>query len=204
MTECLICEAELTRSSSWKGLVGLDTQTTICTSCSKKFVRAEINEVDPLVDKITSLYIYNEAMRDYLHQYKFLQDIQLASVFSAELRLQLKGNATIVPIPMHPAKKIERTFSHVDELLKQANIPFSDLLEKTNSEVMGEKAREQRLAMNSLFRVKPEVVLKSGTYILVDDIYTTGTTLRHAASALRSAGAERVEALTLIRAEKTT
>ena len=202
MTECLICEADISRSSSWKGLIGLETHSTICISCSKKFIRADINEVDPLVDKITSLYTYNEAMRDYLHQYKFLQDIQLASVFSAELRLHLKGNSTIVPIPMHPAKKIERTFSHVDELLKQANIPFSKLLEKTNVEVMGEKTREQRLAMASLFTVKTDVVLTSGTYILVDDIYTTGTTLRHAATALRNAGAERVEALTLIRAER--
>lgn len=68
---------------------------------------------------------------------------------------------------------------------------------------MGEKTREQRLAMESLFEVKADAMLTSGTYILVDDIYTTGTTVRQAATALRNAGAERVEALTLIRAEQS-
>lgn len=144
MTECLLCEAELIRPSSWKGLLGLDARSTICITCSKKFIRADINEVDPLLDKITSLYTYNEAMKDYLHQYKFLQDIQLASVFSAELRKRLKGNATIVPIPMHPAKKIERTFSHVDELLKQANLHFSELLTK-RTQKSWERKRENNV-----------------------------------------------------------
>ena len=37
----------------------------------------------------------------------------------------LTGNAIIVPIPMHPEKKIQRTFAHVDELLKSAGIPYT-------------------------------------------------------------------------------
>ena len=31
-----------------------------------------------MVDHITSIYTYNEPMREYLHQYKFLQDVALA------------------------------------------------------------------------------------------------------------------------------
>jgi len=44
--------------------------------------------------------------------------------------------------------------------------------------------------------------VQSGTYIVIDDIYTTGTTLLHAATVLKEAGATRVEAVTLIRAER--
>ena len=51
-------------------------------------------------------------------------------------------------------------------------------------------------------RLKPETTIQPGTYILVDDIYTTGTTLRHAATVLKEAGATRVEAVTFIRAEQ--
>ena len=141
-------------------------------------------------------------MRNYLHQYKFLQDVALSGVFATELRNELKRkNAIIVPIPMHADKKIERTFSHVDELLLAANIPFEDVLIKTNTEVMGEKTREERLSMRPLFSIKQGIDIQNTTYILVDDIYTTGTTLRHAATVLREAGAKRVEAVTLIRAE---
>ena len=67
---------------------------------------------------------------------------------------------------------------------------------------MGEKSKQQRLAMEPLFTIKPETTIQPGTYILVDDIYTTGTTLRHAATVLKEAGATRVEAVTLIRAER--
>ncbi|MBO0589088.1 phosphoribosyltransferase family protein [Sporosarcina sp. E16_8] len=201
MNSCLLCETPIAQKSSWKTLLALEKQTEICQDCSKNFKRADIKEVDTMLDQITSLYTYNEAMREYLHQYKFLQDVALASVFANELHTLLKGNATIIPIPMHPEKRIERTFSHVEELLKSACIPFADILEKIGTEAMGEKSRAERLAMESLFKMKPGTAIQPGTYILVDDIYTTGTTLRHAATALKQAGATHVEAVTLIRAE---
>jgi len=200
MNECLLCEKKMESTPSWKALLGLDKQTIICVDCSKRFKQADIIEEDTTLDRITSLYTYNEAMRDYLHQYKFLQDVALAGVFSNELRATLKKEANIVPIPMHPAKRVERTFAHIEQLLISARIPYSDILEKTNAESMGKKTREQRLAMPPLFKLKPNTIIKQETHILIDDIYTTGTTLRHAAILLKEAGATRVEAITLIRA----
>ncbi|CAM3280235.1 phosphoribosyltransferase family protein [Filibacter tadaridae] len=201
MNECLLCDSTIASTPTWKALLGLDDTTIICQDCSKKFVHAEIrNDTDELLDQVTSLYSYNEAMRDYLHQFKFLQDIALAGIFAHELHAQLKGNAIICPIPMHPHKKIMRTFAPVDELLTSARIPFTHLLEKTGTESMGEKTKDQRLVMNPLFALKPGTMIQPTTYRLVDDIYTTGTTLRHAATVLKQAGAKRVEAVTLIRA----
>lgn len=202
MNSCLLCETPIAQKPSWKALLALEQQIKICQDCSKKFHRADIKEKEPFFDQITSLYTYNEAMREYLHQYKFLQDVALASVFANELRTPLKGDATIIPIPMHPERRIQRTFSHVEELLKSARIPFTQLLKKTGTEAMGEKSRAERLAMEPLFTMKPGTTIQPGTYILVDDIYTTGTTLRHAATVLKQAGATRVEAVTLIRAEQ--
>ncbi|MFD1926865.1 ComF family protein [Sporosarcina siberiensis] len=201
MKECLLCTKRLADTPSWKSLLGLDQQTIICEDCSKKFQRAEIKEEDTSVlDKVTSLYTYNEAMRDYLHQFKFLQDIALSSVFANELRVHLPKDAVIVPIPMHREKRIVRTFAQVDELLNSAGVPFVHLLEKTGTEVMGEKTKAGRLTMKPLFKLIGPLAIEQKTVILVDDIYTTGTTLRHAATVLKEAGAERVEAVTLIRA----
>ncbi|MER2090489.1 MAG: ComF family protein, partial [Sporosarcina sp.] len=91
MNECLLCEQKIASAPSWKALVALEKQTAICQDCSKKFQRADIKEEDKLLDQVTSLYTYNEAMREYLHQFKFLQDVALASVFANELRTLLKG-----------------------------------------------------------------------------------------------------------------
>lgn len=200
---CLLCEQKLASTPSWQSLFAIEKTSLICENCSKSFERVDIKEEGDPIDHVTSIYTYNEPMREYLHQYKFLQDVALAGVFADELRTELSGkDAIIVPIPMHPQKKIERTFAHIEEMLKAARIPFEDLLLKTNTEVMGEKTKEERLAMRNLFTIKPGSEIQNTTYILVDDIYTTGTTLRQAANVLKEAGASRVEAVTLIRAEK--
>jgi competence protein ComFC len=200
---CLLCEQKLSSIPSWQSLFAIETALLICETCLKSFERVDIKEEGDPVDHVTSIYTYNEPMREYLHQYKFLQDVALAGVFAEELSTKLtRKDAIIVPIPMHPQKKIERTFAHVEEMLKAAHIPFEDLLLKTNTEVMGEKTREERLSMRNLFSIKPGSEIRNTTYILVDDIYTTGTTLRHAATVLKDAGASRVEAVTLIRAEQ--
>ncbi|MHA6258380.1 ComF family protein [Sporosarcina sp. CAU 1771] len=200
MNPCLLCEKNLVTSFSWKSLLGLDERTIICESCSKNFQIAEIIEEGMIVDQITSLYAYNDAMRSYLHQFKFLQDVALAEVFAKEIKRSIPKGAIVVPIPIHPKKRMERTFAHIDELLKCAHVSYVHVLEKTGTERMGEKTKQERLAMAPLFKLKPQVVIQPSTYILIDDIYTTGTTLRHAASLLKEAGATRVEAITLIRA----
>ncbi|MDN4606787.1 ComF family protein [Sporosarcina highlanderae] len=204
---CLLCEQRLASTPSWQSLFAIEKTLLICEDCSKSFERVDIEERGDILHHVKSLYTYNEAMREFLHQYKFLQDVALSEVFADELKNVLLNklkwkNAVIVPIPMHIDKKIERTFSQIDELLNAANVPYEDLLIKTNTEVMGEKTREERLSMRPLFSIKQGTVINKTTYILVDDIYTTGTTLRHAATVLLEAGAERVEAVTLIRAER--
>lgn len=200
MNECLLCAAEIASLPSWKSLFALERQTKICENCSKSFQRADVIEENKTIERITSLYTYNEAMQDFLHQYKFLQDVALADVFKEELREVLKLKATIIPIPMHHEKKIDRTFAHVEQLLISAQVSYADVLVKIGTEAMGEKSKEQRLAMPTQFKLKRNIKVDLETVVLVDDIMTTGTTLRHAATVLKEAGAKHIEAVTLIRA----
>ncbi|WP_318240742.1 ComF family protein [Sporosarcina gallistercoris] len=199
MNPCLLCMKPIKEIASWQSFFGLEKKKTLCEDCSKRFVRADIKEEGDVLDSVHSLYEYDDAMRDWLHQYKFLQDVALAQVFADELRRSFSNNETIVPIPMHPERARLRTFSHVETLLDEAKRPYIQLLEKTNTGVMGEKSKQERLEMENLFELVPGAVVHPITYRLVDDIYTTGTTLRHAATVLKQAGAARVEAVTLIR-----
>lgn len=200
MRICVLCEANFSTQPSWQSLLGIEKQKIICESCSKTFERADIVNKTSYLSSITSLYAYNEAMQSYLHQFKFLQDIALAAVFQEELRAVLLKKKNIVPIPVHPDKRMARTFGQVEALLQYAQIPYDQKLEKKDDVVMSGKTREERLAIKALFQLHPNVQIQAKTYTLVDDIYTTGTTLNQAAKILLQAGAKRVEAVTLIRA----
>jgi len=189
-TLCLLCSQPLQTAISWKIILTKQFQPTICDRCSARFEYSST---------ATALYQYNDAMKDYLHQYKFLQDVALAKVFRQELHARLTHEkATIIPIPMHPLKQRERTFSHMEELLKATNIPFIQLLEKTTTETQSSKNREQRIQTAPLFRLIEGVHVEHKEYLLFDDIKTTGTTLRHATEVLLNAGAKNVKSFTLI------
>jgi competence protein ComFC len=136
-------------------------------------------------------------MKTYLHQYKFLQDEVLSEVFAKEIRLSLKREkAILVPIPMNPEKLKERTFPQVERLLDAAGLEYRQLLKK-NAEIQGKKTREERVNSKPLFTHNGQKVPPS--VMLVDDLYTTGTTMRHAAKVLKENGAKDVKIFTLIR-----
>lgn len=194
---CLLCNKLLVEQKTWKSLLTSSFSRIICPQCESKFEPYESKDEDTI-----SLYRYNDAMKDYLHRYKFMKDVLLAKVFREQIHQALKNRSEIiVPIPIHPIKKKERTFAHVDELLKESNIPFQHLLDKKTNETQGGKSRQERLNTPQLFKVKENVDIKNKEILLVDDIYTTGTTIKHAKKILLQAGASKVNAFTLIRSE---
>ena len=190
--DCLLCGTPLVEQVSWLTLIQR-FPTTICPTCEQKFSSVRNEQADH-----RSLYQYNEAMKDYLHRYKFMGDVVLAKVFQKQLYdVFRREQRIVVPIPMHPQKLVERTFSHIDELLIAAKIPYKHLLEKTTIDNQSKKSREERINTPQLFRLIGKIDHKH--YVVFDDIYTTGTTIDHAKRALLEAGAKTVTSITLIR-----
>lgn len=196
VTHCLLCNVVLVEEPTWTMLLSSKLPKTICSECEGKFEPAETNTDENL----TYLYKYNEAMKDFIHRYKFMHDVLLAKVVRDKIREKLyRTKAIIIPIPMHPLKLKERTFAHVDELLKAANIPFQHHLEKITTEAQSEKSRQERLNTPQIFKLREGTDVRNKEILLVDDIYTTGTTMNHARRILLEAGAKSVKAFTLIK-----
>lgn len=190
--DCLLCHKPLSAQVSWLMFLSRFSQT-ICPACEGEFEQAARTDADH-----RALYKYNEQMKDYLHRYKFMHDVVLAYVFQQQLHAALKNEKRIiVPVPMHPIRLLERTFSPVEELLIAAKISYKSLLEKTTTDTQSKKTREERLNTPQLFQVAGQV--KPLHYLVFDDIYTTGTTIEHAKKALLEAGAISVVSFTLIR-----
>ena len=195
ITHCLLCERELQQRVGWKELLIKTLPKTICPRCDAKFERIEQQQEQQVI----SLYHYNDAMKDFLHRYKFLHDVLLAHVFNQVIHEHLKNEKyMIVPIPMHPENLKIRTFAHVDELLNAAKIPFEHHLRKLSNEQQAKKSLIGRLQTPQLFGVIDSQKVKDKKIRLVDDIYTTGITMNHAKKALLDAGAQDVQGFTLI------
>lgn len=197
VTHCYLCTSPLQNKVTWSKLLTPTKESVICEKCFQKF--EPVTSAQQKYEDVAVLYHYNEPMKDFLHQYKFLKDVVLSEVFSEQIYQSLKDErAIIVPIPMHPEKLRDRTFAHIDELLNEANIPFAHLLEKKSPISQSSKSKIEREQSEQLFRLKGDAKIQHAHYLLVDDIVTTGTTLRHAKSLLLEAGAESVSAFTLI------
>lgn len=216
---CYLCEGLMDLKPSWRDLFFMDREETICLNCRVAFEKIvlgckicsasgpeiceeclhwETTELRGTIDSGLCLYSYNGAMKDYFHQFKFLQDVVLAEVFADELAKAVRNTeAVAVPIPMNPEKLKKRTFAQVDSMLAAGGADYIHLLRK-NEEVQGEKTRGERIGTRGLFTWNGNTVPKN--IVLVDDMYTTGTTLRLAAKILKKAGAESVQFVALIRA----
>ncbi len=110
-----------------------------------------------------------------------------------------ESSICIVTVPLGPSRRRARGYNQVEEVVKCTNVQFdTSFLHRTRDTVAQTSlTRAARLsnmkdAFEALGPFEPSV-----TYIVLDDVMTTGTTLASAAAALRAAGAMRVISLAL-------
>lgn len=110
-------------------------------------------------------------------------------------------NFMVIPVPLHPRRKRERGFNqaellsqHVAELLRLPHETHA--LKRVRYEEPQAKIRtraERELNMTGAFEADISIAKKN--ILLVDDVMTTGATLRAATEALKNAGARKIIAL---------
>jgi len=144
-------------------------------------------------------------------RFKFGRDLAAGRVLAALLveRARLAGPvlpALIVPVPLHVARLRERGYNQALELARPLaaglGVPLrEDVLLRTRATPpqTGLDARARRRNLRGAFALAPGFVLPPHVVVL-DDVMTTGATLREAASLLREQGAARVDAWALARA----
>jgi competence protein ComFC len=153
--------------------------------------------------KNRSVYLYNDFMKDILTLFKFRGDVAIAEAFRENFRKCFQQHYNqqfiIVPIPLSPERLYERGFNQAAVLAQFLDLPIHDLLTRTCHEKQSKKSRKERIRSEKVFTLRENAVVPRQPILLIDDIYTTGSTLRQAAKVLLQAGASSVSSLTLIR-----
>jgi ComF family protein len=123
------------------------------------------------------------------------------------------GSIAIVPVPLHKSKKAQRGFNQAEMIARAALRELARpkrfelctgilLRTRDTSSQIGLTSNERRENLRGAFGVNEPTRILNRDILLVDDVYTTGTTASECARVLIRAGAARVWVATVARTLK--
>jgi ComF family protein len=181
---------------------------------------------DPPFERAVAYGSYDGELRDLIHLLKFQQVRPAAAVLGrmlAETIANLErampvgtlfsSKISVIPVPLHTRKQAQRGFNQAEmiarDALKQLSRPKRfDLCtgvllrrRETGSQI-GLTRHQRRENMRGAFAVSDPTRILNCNALLIDDVYTTGTTASECARVLGRAGAARVWVATVARTLK--
>lgn len=191
----------------WCEVCGL----TVAGRVDHAFICADCQEVAPSFTRARSLYRYEGGVREAIHALKYRGDFSvipdLSRILLAGLRTYMEDveHLVLVPVPLHRKRKLHREFNQGEELIRGMRKLDGSLqvwtgvkrVKNTDTQTRLSKAGRKANVRNA-FQVKRGSSLPERV-VLVDDVMTTGATLDACAKALKKAGVQEVNALTLAR-----
>lgn len=186
---CQICHKRLTQN---KGL---------CANCASKIHKNSFG---------VAACAYDGVLKRAIWLFKYKGVFSLLNTFSDLIlefvarNIDMKKIDTIIPVPLHPVKFRQRGFNQAHllslSIAKRFNVPVSanNLVKIRPTVPQSNLNRNQRIKnLIDAFLVKRADLLKGKRVLLIDDVYTTGTTISKAAQALNRSGASHIEVVTL-------
>ncbi len=183
-------------------------KTGKCSRCQDKKL-AGIYSALPYQEKFLT--------RKLIYQFKYPPHLQslgkeLAKIIAHHLIITGKNrediweNSVLVPIPMELTKMKNRGYNQTEILVRELghilNVPLIlDSLVKTKKTApqMELSAKERLENVKNAFLVKDASQINNKKVFLVDDVYTTGSTMEECARLLKQAGAKQVWGICIAR-----
>lgn len=194
------------------------TRPPSCTTCGYPFfgllsgsrVCPHCEELEPLFDEGRTLFLAKGAARSLVHELKYnsgfyiLEDVKRMIEATPYYRDYFAG-AILVPVPLHATKERERGFNQSREVAKAICAAtearsVQDLLVRplyTQTQTRLSRAARHQNVKNAFALAGDAAVMADHAYILVDDVFTTGSTLNACAAVLRKAGVTQLKVATL-------
>lgn len=200
---CLGCQAPLEAVNEFH----------LCGHCISSINRNAMPpfELDDLPVKAYSACLYDSALKELVHRFKYKGKTALAKIFSKLMIDYIADNPEIAHadlitvVPLHRERLREREFNQslliANPISKEYSLPLTNILNKTHkTRYQNELLKGERLKnLNGAFSISPEINIEDKDILLIDDIMTTGSTLSECAGTLLGGGARSVKCFTLAR-----
>jgi len=162
-------------------------RTWLCNTCRAPYERVwVVGQRDGVLQRLVGLYKFGRAKSAY----KALGDLLLGAL------PDLPCNTVVVPIPTTSNRIRERGYDHMlliaKYVAKARNLKCEQIVyRKTNTKQRQATAKQRAAQAKQAFAAHSEID-KDSPYLLIDDVITTGSTIKYASQALRDAGVKHV------------
>lgn len=189
---------------------GKISENWVCDYCFSKISYGKIEYFEEgEIKYLISLFSYGE-IRDKMLKFKFSDEAYIKNYF-VELVVRnekiinvIKECDLIIPVPMYFLKKLKRGYNQSELIVygiaKELNIKTNNniLIKYRNTRTQSLLNLEERKNnLKDCFKVKNYKELECKNILLVDDIYTTGTTIRECIKQLKNSNCQSVSVLVI-------
>ena len=202
---CIVCKRRMD-----------ETQSLVCESCwqNLSYLSPDIIKSKPVPDNIDMMipvFVFDELVKTIIHFLKYngfkSLGVELGKRGSTKVknRISVSKETVLIPVPLHPVKYRERGYNQsyyiaigIAEILG-LTIHRRLLKRVKNTETQTKlSATERQQNMQDAFEIADGIDL-SGIHcaVLIDDVFTTGSTLNSAAGVLKKHGVKKVIGVTI-------
>lgn len=169
--------------------------------CHRCFLKFKPKSQPFMIDLTKGYYIYNydEEVQKHLYQFKGCFDIELAGVFLDYFRhfLFLKYfGYTLVPAPSSKDADETRGFNHVVEMFKPLKLKMLPCIHKTTNVKQSDLHSDERKNIKNHLIID-DVDLSKKKILIVDDVFTTGSTVRAMIDLIKSKNPKKIKVLVM-------
>lgn len=181
-----------------------------CKKCGKKLQKAETEycldcqRIRHLFQKNRALWEYSGGVKEMLHRFKYSGCADYAEAIGWELSrhfgdwVRKEGIRIVIPVPLHKARYRKRGYNQAEKLAdafaRRSGLTVNTKLvyrcRNTNPQMLL-SASERKNNLKKAFKIAGNIV-QLGKVLVIDDIFTTGSTLDAVADALKQAGVREV------------
>lgn len=196
------------------GVCGKIEPKGLCNKCKIKLEGLAENEIlhenlgQMNFKELIYIFKYEGLIRKLIIDYKFHEKSYIYETFvkfvlkNKKIFEKLQSYDTIISVPISKKRMKERGYNQslliAKKLSREVNIPLqANCLFKTKNIIEQSKLnREQRKEnIQNVYELKNGIILNNKRILLIDDIYTTGSTVNECAKILQQAKPEKIDVL---------